>query len=187
VRTGHGLRVLSVYEGFFSGGARIAHTDVVLGLAEGGQRHRVLSLHAEVYREATRQRMEDDACHRALSSAGVVVSALDRAHRGHGVPAGFTVAGRGIVTPADPSRIATAWSEAVVRRAALAPVLAASRELFSRTRMVASYAALLEEVYAGGGPPPDAAGAAVRGATPRDGHTRRGRPGCRPAAPPLPS
>lgn len=90
MRTGHGLRVLSVYEGFFSGGARIAHTDVVLGLAEGGQRHRVLSLHAEVYREATRQRMEDDACHRALSSAGVVVSALDRTHHGHGVSADFT-------------------------------------------------------------------------------------------------
>jgi glycosyltransferase involved in cell wall biosynthesis len=87
VRTGHGLRVLSVYEGFFSGGARIAHSDVVLGLVEGGQRHRVLSLHGEVYREATRQRMEDDACHRALTSAGVVVSALDRVH---GVSADFS-------------------------------------------------------------------------------------------------
>lgn len=87
MRTGHGLRVLSVYEGFFSGGARIAHSDVVLGLVEGGQRHRVLSLHGEVYREATRQRMEDDACHRALTSAGVVVSALDRVH---GVSADFS-------------------------------------------------------------------------------------------------
>jgi glycosyltransferase involved in cell wall biosynthesis len=90
VRTRHGLRVLSVYEGFFSGGARIVHTDVVLGLVEGGQRHRALSLHAEVHREATRQRMADDACHRALTSAGVVVSALDRVHRGHGVSADFT-------------------------------------------------------------------------------------------------
>ncbi|MFF4268885.1 glycosyltransferase [Streptomyces sp. NPDC001536] len=79
--------MLSVYEGFFSGGARIAHSDVVLGLVEGGQRHRVLSLHGEVYREATRQRMEDDACHRALTSAGVVVSALDRVH---GVSADFS-------------------------------------------------------------------------------------------------
>lgn len=87
MRTGHGLRVLSVYEGFFSGGARIAHSDVVLGLMEGGQRHQVLSLHGEVYREATRQRMEDDACHRALTSAGVVVSALDRVH---GVSADFS-------------------------------------------------------------------------------------------------
>lgn len=87
MRTGHGLRVLSVYEGFFSGGARIVHTDVVLGLVEGGQRHQVLSVHAEMYREATRQRMADDACHRALTSAGVVVSALDRRQ---GDPAAFT-------------------------------------------------------------------------------------------------
>ncbi|MDN3022870.1 glycosyltransferase family 4 protein [Streptomyces sp. S.PB5] len=83
--------MLSVYEGFFSGGARIVHTDVVLGLVEGGQRHGALSLHAEVHREATRQRMEDDACHRALTSAGVVVSALDRVHgTGHGISADFT-------------------------------------------------------------------------------------------------
>lgn len=87
MRTGHGLRVLSVYEGFFSGGARIVHTDVVLGLVEGGQHHHVLSVHAEMYREATRQRMQDDACHRALTSAGVVVSALDRRQ---GDPAAFT-------------------------------------------------------------------------------------------------
>jgi len=79
--------VLSVYEGFFSGGARIVHTDVVLGLVEGGQDHHVLSVHAEMYREATRQRMQDDACHRALTSAGVVVSALDRRQ---GDPAAFT-------------------------------------------------------------------------------------------------
>ncbi|SNX58477.1 glycosyltransferase involved in cell wall bisynthesis [Streptomyces sp. TLI_55] len=79
--------MLSVYEGFFSGGARIVHTDVVLGLVEGGQHHHVLSVHAEMYREATRQRMQDDACHRALTSAGVVVSALDRRQ---GDPAAFT-------------------------------------------------------------------------------------------------
>ncbi|MFF5492294.1 glycosyltransferase family 4 protein [Streptomyces aquilus] len=79
--------MLSVYEGFFSGGARIVHTDVVLGLVEGGQRHQVLSMHAEVHREATRQRMQDDACHRALTSAGVLVSALDRRQ---GDPAAFT-------------------------------------------------------------------------------------------------
>ncbi|MFC8344670.1 glycosyltransferase [Streptomyces sp. NPDC057280] len=79
--------MLSVYEGFFSGGARIVHTDVVLGLVEGGQQHQVLSVHAEVYREATRQRMQDDACHRALTSAGVGVSALDRRQ---GDPAAFT-------------------------------------------------------------------------------------------------
>lgn len=76
--TRHPLRVLSVYEGFFSGGARILHTDVVLGLQEGGQHHRVLSVHGEVLREATRQTMENDACYRSLTSAGVEVESLGR-------------------------------------------------------------------------------------------------------------
>ncbi|MFI2200952.1 glycosyltransferase [Streptomyces sp. NPDC020192] len=70
--------MLSVYEGFFSGGARIVHSDVVLGLAEGGQSHRVLSIHGEVRREATSQRMEDDACYRALTAARVGVTSLGR-------------------------------------------------------------------------------------------------------------
>lgn len=78
MRTRHGLRVLSVYEGFFSGGARIVHSDVVRGLAEGGQSHQVLSIHGEVHREATRQRMEDDPCYRALTAAAVGVTSLGR-------------------------------------------------------------------------------------------------------------
>lgn len=78
MRTRHGLHVLSVYEGFFSGGARILHSDVVLGLQEGGQHHRVLSVHGEVLREATRQPMEDDACYRSLTTAGVEVTSLGR-------------------------------------------------------------------------------------------------------------
>jgi glycosyltransferase involved in cell wall biosynthesis len=85
--------VLSVYEGFFSGGARIVHTDVVLGLQEGDQHHRVLSLHGEVHREATRQRMEDDACYRALTAAGVGVTSLGRSFGPGGAgsdPAVFT-------------------------------------------------------------------------------------------------
>jgi hypothetical protein len=90
VRTGHELRVLSVYEGFFSGGARIVHSDIVLGLTEGGQHHQVLSLHGEVHREATRQRMEDDTCYRALTAAGVGVTSLGRTFRSTGVSAGFT-------------------------------------------------------------------------------------------------
>ncbi|MHC5902677.1 glycosyltransferase [Streptomyces sp. S6] len=81
--------MLSVYEGFFSGGARIVHSDVVLGLSEGGQHHRVLSMHAEVHREATRQRMENDTCYRRLTAAGIPVTALGRAFEG-GVPAAFT-------------------------------------------------------------------------------------------------
>ncbi|MFF3962607.1 glycosyltransferase [Streptomyces griseorubiginosus] len=82
--------MLSVYEGFFSGGARIVHSDIVLGLTEGGQHHRVLSLYGEVHREATRQRMTDDTCYRALTAAGVGVTSLDRTYRGTGVPDGFT-------------------------------------------------------------------------------------------------
>ncbi|MEU5532547.1 glycosyltransferase [Streptomyces sp. NPDC020362] len=70
--------MLSVYEGFFSGGARIVHSDVVLGLAEGGQSHQVLSIHGEVHREATRQRMEDDPCYRSLTGGGVGVASLGR-------------------------------------------------------------------------------------------------------------
>jgi glycosyltransferase involved in cell wall biosynthesis len=70
------LRVLSVYEGFFSGGARILHSDVVAGLREDGQYHRVLSIHGEMHREATRQKIEDDACYRSLTAAGVPVTAL---------------------------------------------------------------------------------------------------------------
>ncbi|MFB7495236.1 glycosyltransferase [Streptomyces sp. NPDC056161] len=71
--------MLSVYEGFFSGGARIVHSDVLLGLVEGGrQHHQVLSIHGEVHREATRQRMEDDACYRALTAGGVPVTSLGR-------------------------------------------------------------------------------------------------------------
>ncbi|HEY8985177.1 MAG TPA: glycosyltransferase, partial [Streptomyces sp.] len=81
--------MLSVYEGFFSGGARIVHSDVVLGLSEGGQHHRVLSMHAEVNREATRQRMENDTCYRRLTAAGIPVTALGRVFEG-GVPAAFT-------------------------------------------------------------------------------------------------
>lgn len=88
---GRGLRVLSVYEGFFCGGARILHSDVVLGLREGGQQHQVLSVHREVYREAARQRMEDDTCYRTLTAAGVSVTSLGRTFDTGGMgPAAFT-------------------------------------------------------------------------------------------------
>ncbi|MEU6252301.1 glycosyltransferase [Streptomyces sp. NPDC047043] len=82
--------MLSVYEGFFSGGARIVHSDVVRGLQEGGQQQRVLSIHGEVHREATRQRMEDDACYRSLTAAGVGVTSLGRTFPASGDPATFT-------------------------------------------------------------------------------------------------
>ncbi|WP_427925452.1 glycosyltransferase [Streptomyces sp. cg40] len=84
--------MLSVYEGFFSGGARIVHSDVVLGLVEGGQHHSVLSIHGEVHREATRQPMENDPCYQQLTAAGVGISTLGRSlGGGEGqVSTGFT-------------------------------------------------------------------------------------------------
>ncbi|MFF7154249.1 glycosyltransferase [Streptomyces sp. NPDC008139] len=78
------LRVLSIYEGFFSGGARILHSDVVRGLSGGAQRHTVLSIEGEMHREATRQPMSEDACYRALTAAGVPVSALRDRFGGEG-------------------------------------------------------------------------------------------------------
>ncbi len=57
------------------------------------------------------------------------------------------VAGHGFVTPPDPVAIARAWSDAVAARPGLEPVLARSRERFSRTRMIASYGALLDRVH----------------------------------------
>ncbi|MCK9792810.1 glycosyltransferase [Isoptericola sp. 4D.3] len=73
------LRVLSLYEGFFSGGARVLHSSVVAGLhAQGRQRHAVLSIHDEVRRENTVQRMVDDRRYRQLAAAGVRVSSLGR-------------------------------------------------------------------------------------------------------------
>ena len=75
----NGPRVLSLYEGFFAGGARILHTAVVRSLdATTAQRHSVLSLSNRVDREFTAQAIEDDTCYRRLVTAGVPVRALDR-------------------------------------------------------------------------------------------------------------
>ena len=57
--------MLSIYEGFFSGGARILHTSLVGGLeATTGQRHSVLGLTNRSRREATRQRARNDPSYR---------------------------------------------------------------------------------------------------------------------------
>jgi glycosyltransferase involved in cell wall biosynthesis len=75
------LRVLSVYEGFFSGGARALHTTVVAGLhTGGGQSHAVLSIHHTMHRESTFQRMADDPRYRSLRAAGVPITSLGRGH-----------------------------------------------------------------------------------------------------------
>lgn len=56
------LRVLSVYEGFFAGGARILHSGVIAALhGRRGQHHEVLSIHRELRRESLRQTMFRDA------------------------------------------------------------------------------------------------------------------------------
>lgn len=73
------LNVLSLYEGFFAGGARILHTDVVAGLhSDGGQRHRVLSIASQAVRDASIQAMHDDPRYRRLVDAGVEVETLGR-------------------------------------------------------------------------------------------------------------
>ena len=85
-----GPRVLSVYEGFFTGGARALHSSVVAGLHDGGrQTHSVLSIHREMLRETLRQRMHNDSSYRLLRSAGVPVTTLGRTYNG-GPSAGFT-------------------------------------------------------------------------------------------------
>ncbi|MCA5892282.1 glycosyltransferase [Isoptericola sp. NEAU-Y5] len=77
------LRVLSLYEGFFSGGARVLHSTVLAGLhAQGRQQHAVLSIHHEVRREATLQPMTDDPRYLALRAAGVRITSLGRSTAG---------------------------------------------------------------------------------------------------------
>ena len=70
---------MSIYEGFFSGGARALHTTVVAGLhTGGGHQHSVLSIYGAMRRETILQRMEDDASYRSLSAIGVDVRSLVR-------------------------------------------------------------------------------------------------------------
>jgi glycosyltransferase involved in cell wall biosynthesis len=82
------LRVLSVYEGFFSGGARILHSGVVAA-HHGGRRqhHTVQSIQQEVHRESVHQSMFRDASYRLLRAAGLPVSTLGRRMGRLGTPA----------------------------------------------------------------------------------------------------
>jgi glycosyltransferase involved in cell wall biosynthesis len=85
------LRVLSIYEGFFAGGARALHSNVVTGLHEGGgQVHSVLSIHREMRRETILQKMDDDPRYRSLSAAGVRVTSLGRSPGSATDPATFS-------------------------------------------------------------------------------------------------
>ncbi|GAA1849049.1 hypothetical protein GCM10009751_01550 [Myceligenerans crystallogenes] len=95
----NGSRVLSLYEGFFSGGARVLHSTVVTGLHQAGhQKHSVLSLYSEVEREATLQRMEEDPRYQSLVGVGVRVASLGRSTAGNHDPRDFTEAEMAVAT-----------------------------------------------------------------------------------------
>ncbi|MET3768829.1 glycosyltransferase involved in cell wall biosynthesis [Marisediminicola sp. UYEF4] len=73
------IRVLSLYEGFFAGGARILHTDVIAGLHVGGdQQHSVLSIASAVRRESSIQHLRRDPRFVRLAGAGIEVTTLGR-------------------------------------------------------------------------------------------------------------
>ncbi|MCM3697267.1 glycosyltransferase [Microbacterium oleivorans] len=74
-----GPRVLSLYEGLFSGGARVLHTNVVTQLHAGGSHeHAVLSLASRARREGAVQHIADDPRYRWLREAGIDVTDLGR-------------------------------------------------------------------------------------------------------------
>jgi glycosyltransferase involved in cell wall biosynthesis len=86
------LRVLSVYEGFFAGGARILHSRVIASLhGRAGQHHSVLSIHREMRRESLHQTMTRDASYRLLRAAGLRVSTLGRTADAASDRNGFTL------------------------------------------------------------------------------------------------
>lgn len=72
-------RVLSLYEGFFIGGSRIIHTEIVSQLhAKHDQDHQVLSVTDKVRREFEIQHAATTPSWAALEAAGIPVSALNR-------------------------------------------------------------------------------------------------------------
>ncbi|PXA67953.1 glycosyltransferase [Cryobacterium arcticum] len=73
------IRVLSLYEGFFAGGARILHTDLIAGLHSGAdQQHSVLSIASAARRESSIQYLHADPRYVRLTAAGVGVTTLGR-------------------------------------------------------------------------------------------------------------
>ena len=86
------VRVLSLYEGFFAGGARILHSDVVAGLhSAGDQTHSVLSIASAVRRDSSVQHLHRDPRYTRLTAAGVEVSTLGRVGgSGSLAPSSFT-------------------------------------------------------------------------------------------------
>ena len=73
------IRVLSLYEGFFAGGARILHTDVIAGLHSGSnQQHSVLSIASAARRDSSMQHLHTDPRYVRLTQSGVEVTTLGR-------------------------------------------------------------------------------------------------------------
>jgi glycosyltransferase involved in cell wall biosynthesis len=73
------IRVLSLYEGFFAGGARILHTDVIAGLHSGGeQQHSVLSIASAARRDSSVQYLHNDPRYVRLTESGIDVATLGR-------------------------------------------------------------------------------------------------------------
>lgn len=71
-------RVVSLYEGFFSGGARILHTDVMRGLHERGYEQSVVSINSVTHREGVLQLLENDESYKRLQRADIPVRSLGR-------------------------------------------------------------------------------------------------------------
>jgi glycosyltransferase involved in cell wall biosynthesis len=86
------IRVLSLYEGFFAGGARILHSDVVMGLHErNDQAHSVLSIASAARRDSSVQHLRRDPRYVRLTAAGVDITTLGRiSGRDALEPASFT-------------------------------------------------------------------------------------------------
>lgn len=71
-------KIESIYEGFFSGGARILHTGVALGLQDRGYDQSVTAINRETFRENTLQKMENDTSYRRLQKANIPIISLGR-------------------------------------------------------------------------------------------------------------
>jgi glycosyltransferase involved in cell wall biosynthesis len=86
------IRVLSLYEGFFAGGARILHTDVVAGLHTAtGQKHSVLSIASAARRDSSIQYLRQDPRYVRLTQSGIEVTTLGRTSGSHAPePSTFT-------------------------------------------------------------------------------------------------
>lgn len=73
------LKILSLFDGFFVGGSRIVHTDIITGLHKDfGQSHSVLSLTNRMTREFTLQKAENTATWKSIDKAGIPIQALNR-------------------------------------------------------------------------------------------------------------